>query len=100
MNSLRSVPSSKDPPPSEDDAHLIYAELGPGGGRTGPKPVPEESNYARVKTDGVYYPPLQQSSFRGDGPRKSNFFEPPKYSVASRNKKPSDDDDYVEDILV
>ena len=92
---------SKEP----NDENLVYAELGPGGGRTGPKPKPEESNYATVKTEGLYYPPLQQS-FREE-PKKA-FYEPPKYSVASRGKKDpaeqplagDDGEDYIEDIVV
>ena len=36
---------------------MVYAELGPGGGRIGPKhDVPEESNYARVRTEGTSCP--------------------------------------------
>lgn len=41
---------------------MIYAELGPSGGRTGEKPKVEQSNYAQVKTEGVHYPNIQQSS--------------------------------------
>ena len=89
------------PPPDNkiqpDENQMVYAELGPGGGRTGPKPITEESNYAQVKTDGLYYPPLQQSSYRG----------PPKYFVANRDRNEmspthatDDYDDYADDVIV
>ena len=35
---------------------MLYAELGAGGGRKGPKPEPMESNYAQVKVDEMGYP--------------------------------------------
>ena len=39
----------------EDPSQAIYSELGPGG-RVGPKPIPNQSNYAEVKVDDYGYP--------------------------------------------
>jgi len=41
--------------PREDPNQAIYSELGPGG-RVGPKPTPQQSNYAEVKVDDNGYP--------------------------------------------
>ena len=35
---------------------MLYAELGAGGGRKGPKTEPAESNYAQFKVDDMGYP--------------------------------------------
>ena len=40
----------------ENPDQMLYAELGAGGGRKGPKPEPVESNYAQVKVDEMGYP--------------------------------------------
>ena len=42
--------------PENNPGQLLYAELGAGGGRKGPKPEPVESNYAQVKVDEMGYP--------------------------------------------
>ena len=41
---------------TENNPDQMYAELGAGGGRKGPKPEPMESNYAQVKVDEMGYP--------------------------------------------
>ena len=80
---------------SKPQEQMIYAELGPGGGRTGQKPRVEESNYAEVKTEGVHYPNLQQSSY-----------QQPVYGVVTRNKPPKSNDyddasfDYESSVVV
>ena len=40
----------------KDPDQMLYAELGAGGGRKGPKSEPMESNYAQVKVDEMGYP--------------------------------------------
>ena len=42
--------------PENNPDQMLYAELGAGGGRKGPKPEPMESNYAQVKVDEMGYP--------------------------------------------
>lgn len=42
--------------PENNADQMLYAELGAGGGRKGPKPEPMESNYAQVKVDEMGYP--------------------------------------------
>ena len=42
--------------PENNSDQMLYAELGAGGGRKGPKPEPMESNYAQVKVDEMGYP--------------------------------------------
>ena len=42
--------------PENNSDQMLYAELGAGGGRKGPKPEPLESNYAQVKVDEMGYP--------------------------------------------
>ena len=51
-------PSSMETSNPDEQPQTIYAELGSGGGRTGYRLKPDESNYAEVNTDGTYYPPL------------------------------------------
>ena len=76
---------------------MLYAELGAGGGRKGPKSEPMESNYAQVKVDEMGYP--------ARGPA-SDMSEPPQYPTSinrdrSRRHSPPahygelDDDDGV-----
>ena len=77
--------------------HVLYAELGAGSGRKGPKSEPMESNYAQVKVDEMGYP--------ARGPA-SDMSEPPQYPTSinrdrSRRHSPPphygglDDDDGV-----
>ena len=42
--------------PENNPDQMLYAELGSGGGRKGPKCDPVESNYAQVKVDEMSYP--------------------------------------------
>lgn len=42
--------------PENNPDQMLYAELGAGGGRKGPKSEPVESNYAQVKVDEMGYP--------------------------------------------
>ena len=76
---------------------MLYAELGAGGGRKGPKSEPVESNYAQVKVDEMGYP--------ARGPA-SDISQPPQYPTSinrdrSRRHSPPpnygemDDDDGV-----
>lgn len=64
--------------PKEDPSQAIYSELGPGG-RVGPKPTPNQSNYAEVKLDDEGYP------ITGDTQ------SPPEMSIYDRVKRDSDD---------
>ena len=81
----------------KDPDQMLYAELGAGGGRRGPKSEPMESNYAQVKVDEMGYP--------ARGPA-SDMSEPPQYPTSinrdrSRRHSPPphygglDDDDGV-----
>ena len=64
--------------PKDDPGHAIYSELGPGG-RVGPKPTPNQSNYAEVKLDDDGYP------ITGDAQ------SPPEISIYDQVKRDSDD---------
>ena len=43
------VIKKKSEPSKTQPDHSIYSELGPGGGRVGPRPTVEPSNYAEAK---------------------------------------------------
>nr|ADL39781.1 allorecognition 1 [Hydractinia symbiolongicarpus] len=48
--------NGRQPANPDDPEQAIYSELGPGGGRTGPRPAPEQSDYAEMKVDAMGYP--------------------------------------------
>ena len=71
---------------------MLYAELGAGGGRMGPKSEPVESKYAQVKVDDMGYPACgpaldmsqpQQYSTTGFGIWKTTAYEnrTPRYEI-------------------
>ena len=51
-----SVETMQEKTAPENNPDQMYAELGAGGGRKGPKSEPVESNYAQVKVDEMGYP--------------------------------------------
>ena len=53
--------NSNDP----NDQKVVYSSLGRGGGRTGERPILENSMYVEVRTEGVHYPPLLKSNTAG-----------------------------------
>ena len=75
---------------------MLYAELGAGGGRTGPKPVVVQSNYAEVKLDEFGYPASGPSSDR------------PQYATSNKSRGPPPqpppvddyDDDFSQGVVV
>ena len=69
--SVDAVQKKADPENNPDQ--MLYAELGAGGGRKGPKSEPMESNYAQVKVDEMGYP--------ARGPA-SDMSEPPQYPTS------------------
>jgi len=92
-----SVVSQKISQKNPDQA--LYAELGAGGGRKGPKPEPAQSNYAEVKVDDMGYP--------ARGPTSDLPHIPPSYNQAvSRDMSrrhsppPKEFDDMDDGIIV
>nr|ADL39787.1 allorecognition 1 [Hydractinia symbiolongicarpus] len=103
------------PPANPDDPEqAIYSELGPGGGRTGPRPAPEQSDYAEMKVDAMGYPidgakasepptyapiikPREGAKRRTPSPPRSNVdgaraaasTEPPTYAPVIKNRSSS-----------
>ena len=71
--------------PEDNQDQMLYAELGAGGGRKGPKPEPVESNYAQVKVDDMGYPARGPASDIAQAPQyptsinrdKSRRYSPP-----------------------
>lgn len=71
----------------EDPNHALYSKLGPGGGRTGPRPALEHSNYAEIKVDAMGYPVdgAKETASHADYASIDDCMMPP----------PSDDDDAI-----
>ncbi|XP_057301444.1 uncharacterized protein LOC130635932 isoform X2 [Hydractinia symbiolongicarpus] len=104
----------RQPANPDDPEQAIYSELGPGGGRTGPRPAPEQSDYAEMKVDAMGYPidgakasepptyapvikPREGAKRRTPSPPRSNVdgaraaasTEPPAYAPIMKNKSSS-----------
>ena len=79
----------------QDPDQMVYAELGAGGGRTGPKPTPAPSNYAEVKVDDMGYPARGPTSDRPVAPT---------YAAVDKSRRnsppPPNDDDFNEGVIV
>ncbi|XP_065644785.1 uncharacterized protein LOC136075455 isoform X2 [Hydra vulgaris] len=78
---------------SQDPDQMIYAQLGAGGGRTGPKPNPINSNYAEIKVDDMGYPARGPTSDR----LPSN---PPPYDDVSRRYSRPPSETFDDGIIV
>ena len=72
---------------------MIYAQLGAGGGRTGPKPNPINSNYAEIKVDDMGYPARGPTSDR----LPSN---PPPYNDGTRRYSRPPSEEFDNGIIV
>nr|ADL39783.1 allorecognition 1 [Hydractinia symbiolongicarpus] len=104
----------RQPANPDDPEQAIYSELGPGGGRTGPRPAPEQSDYAEMKVDAMGYPidgakasepptyapvikPREGAKRRTPSPPRSNVdgarsaasTEPPAYAPIIKNRSSS-----------
>nr|ADL39784.1 allorecognition 1 [Hydractinia symbiolongicarpus] len=104
----------RQPANPDDPEQAIYSELGPGGGRTGPRPAPEQSDYAEMKVDAMGYPidgakasepptyapvikPREGAKRRTPSPPRSNVdaaraagsAEPPAYAPIIKNRSSS-----------
>nr|ADL39768.1 allorecognition 1 [Hydractinia symbiolongicarpus] len=104
----------RQPANPDDPEQAIYSELGPGGGRTGPRPAPEQSDYAEMKVDAMGYPidgakasepptyapvikPREGAKRRTPSPPRSNVdgaraaasSEPPAYAPIMKNRSSS-----------
>nr|ADL39785.1 allorecognition 1 [Hydractinia symbiolongicarpus] len=122
--------NGRQPVNPDDPEQAIYSELGPGGGRTGPRPAPEQSDYAEMKVDAMGYPidgakasepptyapvikPREGAKRRTpsprsnvDGARAAASSEPPAYAPimknrsSSRGRSPPPDEDDHEGVIV
>nr|ADL39776.1 allorecognition 1 [Hydractinia symbiolongicarpus] len=106
--------NGRQPANPDDPEQAIYSELGPGGGRTGPRPAPEQSDYAEMKVDAMGYPidgakasepptyapvikPREGAKRRTPSPPRSNVdgaraaasAEPPAYAPIIKNRSSS-----------
>nr|ADL39772.1 allorecognition 1 [Hydractinia symbiolongicarpus] len=106
--------NGRQPANPDDPEQAIYSELGPGGGRTGPRPAPEQSDYAEMKVDAMGYPidgakasepptyapvikPREGAKRRTPSPPRSNVdgaraaasTEPPTYAPVIKNRSSS-----------
>nr|ADL39773.1 allorecognition 1 [Hydractinia symbiolongicarpus] len=106
--------NGRQPANPDDPEQAIYSELGPGGGRTGPRPAPEQSDYAEMKVDAMGYPidgakasepptyapvikPREGAKRRTPSPPRSNVdgaraagsAEPPTYAPVIKNRSSS-----------
>ena len=81
----------------QDPDQTLYAELGAGGGRKGPKPdYKPESNYSEVKVDEMGYPARGPTSDSRDPPRyPTNVNRDP-----SRRYSPLPKDDFDVGVIV
>ncbi|XP_047130135.1 uncharacterized protein LOC105848551 isoform X2 [Hydra vulgaris] len=96
LKDKRKSSDEKDYPPSkktQDPDQMIYAQLGAGGGRTGPKPNPINSNYAEIKVDDMGYPARGPTSDR----LPSN---PPPYDDVSRRYSRPPSETFDDGIIV
>lgn len=77
---------------------MLYAELGVGGGRKGPKSEPMESNYAQVKVDEMGYPdrgPASDVSEPLQYPTSINRDRPRRHSPSTHSGGLDDDDGVI-----
>ena len=81
-----------------ENSDQMYAELGAGGGRKGPKPQPIESNYAEVKVDDMGYPargPASDSSQTPQYPTSINRDRSRRHSPPPNYGEMDDDDGVI-----
>ena len=77
---------------------ILYAELGAGGDRKGPKSEPVESNYAQVKVDEMGYPahgPALDMSEPPQYPTNINRDRPRRHSPPSHYGALDDEDEVI-----
>lgn len=91
-------PVQKKSTPEENPDQMLYAELGAGGGRKGPKPQPVESNYAQVKVDDMGYPargPASDMSQPANYPTSINRDRSRRHSPPPNYGEMDDDDGVI-----